>query len=187
MNKQEIRLAAPAGIARWMQLYRLYREAFPPSERKPFSIIVKRHRSGRNDLWCLEQNGKFLGFAAMVNGENAVLLDYFAVKAQLRGQGIGSEALEKLKQVYPEQGFFVEIESPFEQGEDQVQRHKRRQFYLHSGMVPMRVLADVFGVKMELLGWKCKLDYESYHQFYYDNLSPWAAEHVSREDYPEGK
>lgn len=187
MSRQEIKLTAPAGVLRWVQLYRLYLKAFPPSERKPFSIIAKRHRSGKNDLWCLERDSKFLGFAAMVNAEQTVLLDYLAVEPRLRGQGIGTQALAKLKETYPRQGFFVEIESPFEPGVDQIQRQKRKQFYLHSDMKPMKVMADVFGVKMELLGWNCCMDYERYHQFYYENLSPWAAEHVTQEDYPEGK
>ena len=182
-----LELRKPGTLTDWLALYQLYRAAFPPSERKPFSIIARRHLAGRNDLWCLKRKGKFLGLAAMVNGKDRVLLDYLAVKPRLRGQGIGTEALEKLKEVYPEQGFFVEIESPFEPGEDQPQRQKRKRFYLHSGMEPMQVMANVFGVKMELLGWNCRLDYEGYHRFYHDYLSPWAADHVTREAYPEGK
>lgn len=181
----ELQLTKPQGLKRWIQLYRLYVEAFPAAERKPFSIIAKLHRSGKNDLWCMERNGKFLGFASMVNGKKTVLLDYFAVRRQLRGQGVGSEALEKLKAIYPEQGFFVEIESEYEPGDDQKLRRKRKQFYLQSGMKPMNVMADVFGVKMELLGWNCRMTYGEYHRFYQDNLSPWAADHIKEEVHPE--
>lgn len=182
----ELKVTKPNGLKCWLRLYRLYVSAFPSSERKPFSVIVKLHRSGRNDLWCLKESGKFLGFAAMVNGESTVLLDYFAVEKRFRGKGIGSEALEKLKEIYSKQGFFVEIESAFEPGKDHLQRLKRKDFYLRGGMVPMGVMADVFGVKMELLGWNCRMDFEGYHRFYQENLSPWAADHVKQETYPEG-
>lgn len=181
----ELVLTKPKGISCWLQLYRLYRTAFPRAERKPFGVIVKLHCSGKNDLWCLEKAGRIVGLAAMVNGENAVLLDYFAVKRRLRDQGLGSQALEKLKEKYPCHGFFVEIESQWEPGADQVSREKRRQFYLRGGMEPMYVMADVFGVKMELLGWNCQMDFAGYHSFYRENLSPWAADHVKALPYPE--
>lgn len=187
MEGKELQLLPPGGWRQWLRLYRLYAAAFPREERKPFAVIAKLHRSGKNDLWCLMCGGEFLGFASMVNGENILLLDYFTVEKRFRGKGIGSEALEKLKEKYPQQGFFVEIESQWEPGDDQTIRQKRRQFYLRSGMTPMKVMADVFGVKMELLGWNCCLDYAGYHRFYHDNLSPWAAEHVKQESYPEGK
>lgn len=180
-------LKKPDGWKTWLRLYRLYVTAFPRSERKPFAVIARLHRSGKNDLWCLERDGKFLGFAFMVNGSGTVLLDYFAVEKHFRGKGIGGEALEKLKDIYSEQGFFAEIENVYEPGEDQLRRQKRKRFYLNCGMIPMQVMADVFGVKMELLGWNCCLNFEEYHQFYHDHLSAWAADHVKEEPYPEGK
>ena len=45
-------------------------------------------------------------------------------------------------------------------------------------MVPMGTEADVFGVRMELLGIRCHLDFEGYRNFYRESLSPWAAEHI---------
>jgi hypothetical protein len=42
----------------------------------------------------------------------------------------------------------------------------------------MEVFAWVFGVKMELMGFGCRLSYEQYHAFYRDNYSRWAAEHI---------
>ena len=185
MEQNTLHLSSPKGWQQWLRLYRLYVTAFPRTERKPFAVISKLYHSGKNDLWCLECSGKFLVFASMVNGEHNVLLDYFAVEKRLRGNGIGAEALEKLKDKYPQQGFFVEIESQWEPGEDREIRQKRRQFYLRSGMKPMHVMADVFGVKMELLGWNCCLDFKGYHCFYHDSLSPWAAEHVKALPYPE--
>lgn len=187
MAGSELDLSSPKSWRQWLQLQRLYVTAFPRAERKPFAVIAKLHRSGKNDLWCMERDGEFLGFASMVNGEEAVLLDYFAVEKRFRGQGIGSEALERLKEKYSRHGFFVEIESEWEPGDDQKMRSKRKQFYLRSGMEPMRVMADVFGVKMELLGWNCLPDFEEYHSFYRDNMGQWTADHVKEEMYPEGK
>ena len=160
------------------QLFLLYRNAFPRSERKPFSRITSMAKAGRADLWTIRMDGRFAGLAATVNGPDIVLLDYFAVKRSLRGRGIGSAALLQLEKQYEDRGFFVEIESTLEEADNREQRKKRKEFYVNCGMVPMNTEADVFGIRMELLGIRCRLDLAGYRAFYRDHYSPWAAEHI---------
>ena len=173
-----VSLKRPAGPGRWLRLYRLYRGAFPASERKPFGIIYKMYRRGKTDLWCLERDGEFAGLAATINSERLVLLDYFAVERRLRGQGIGSAAMEALQARYSGRGLFVEIESTRENAPNRSEREKRKRFYLASGLTELNTEARVFGVNMELLGSRCDLDFERYRAFYRDNYGPWAAEHI---------
>lgn len=156
----------------------LYRNAFPLSERKPFSRITSMAKAGRADLWTIRMDGRFAGLAATVNGPDIVLLDYFAVKRSLRGRGVGSSALLQLERAYADRGFFVEIESTLEEADNREQREKRKEFYVNCGMVPMNTEADVFGIRMELLGIRCRLDLAGYRAFYRDHYSPWAAEHI---------
>lgn len=159
-------------------IFALYRGAFPRSERKPFSVILKMARAGRADLWTIREEGRLAGFAATVNGAQIVLLDYFAVKKSLRGRGIGRKALGLLERQYPDRGFFVEIESTFEKADNGPERRKRKEFYVNCGLKPMGTEAEVFGVRMELLGIRCHLDFQDYRNFYRDDYSPWAAEHI---------
>ena len=159
-------------------IFALYRSAFPRYERKPFSRITSMAKAGRADLWTIRADGRFAGLAATVNSPEIVLLDYFAVKRQLRGRGVGSEALKGLMDHYRDRGLFVEIESTFEDAENLRERQKRKSFYVNCGMEPMGTEADLFGVRMELIGVRCHLDFESYRSFYRDHYSPWAAEHV---------
>ena len=159
-------------------IFMLYRSAFPRCERKPFSRITSMVKAGRADLWTIRMDGRFAGFAATVNGPQVVLLDYLAVKKHFRGMGVGTGAMGLLNESYRDRGFFVEIESTFENAPNARERQKRKEFYVNCGMVPMGTEADVFGVRMELLGIRCHLDFESYRNFYRDNMSPWAAEHI---------
>ena len=164
-------------------IFILYKTAFPCEERKPFGKILSMVKEGRADLWTVRMDGRFAGFAATVNTPSLVLLDYFAVKKSLRGRGVGREALGLLNGAYLNRGFFVEIESTFEDAENLPQRQKRKNFYVGCGMKPMDTEADVFGVRMELLGVRCHLNFEEYHDFYRDHYSPWAAQHI-REVHP---
>ena len=158
-------------------IFMLYRTAFPRCERKPFRRITSMVKAGRADLWTIRMDGRFAGFAATVNGPQVVLLDYLAVTKSQRGRGVGTGAMGLLNESYRDRGVFVEIESTFENAPNAREREKRKQFYVNCGMEPMGTDVDLFGVRMELLGTRCHLDFESYRNFYRDNYSPWAAEH----------
>ena len=179
-------LTKPRGLVQWLKLYHLYLASFPTEERKPFSVIVNMYRKGKTDIWCLMDRGKLLGFATTINGE-LILLDYLAVDPSHRGKRIGSQILLELKRIYDGKGLFGEIESTYEPVPDQEIRLRRKQFYLNCGMEPLNVMASVFGVKMELLGWDCSLDFDRYQAFYREHYSPWAAQHIKKEFHPEAK
>ena len=172
-------LRKPASHRDWLRIRLLYRQAFPRCERKPFSIIRRMCREGRTDVWLAEQEGRFLGLAATINGAQDVLLDYFAVCPKQRGQGVGSAFLQALLHTYEGRGLFVEIEAT-DQDDPSGEKLRRRQFYLRNGMEDMHVVAILFGVRMELLGRGCTLDFDEYRHFYRTYYNDWAAQHVVR-------
>lgn len=180
-----VTLKRPFDPLGWLQVYRLYRQAFPPSERKPFWLIIQMTCRKKTDVWKLMSNGRFAGFASTINGKEMVMLDYLAVDPRARSSGIGTEALKLLQATYADRGFFVEIESPFEEVPDKQDRIRRRAFYRRCGLEPLGVMAVVFGVKMELLGRGCRLDFDSYQAFYRENYSDYAAQHLEKASHPE--
>ena len=182
---RSITLNPPQTLNRWMRVYKLYLTAFPRTERKPFGIIYKMYRKGKMDVWCLEEKGQFLGIAITINSEKRILIDYLAVSQKHRGSGVGTSALHALREKYAGKGVFLEIESIFDPCKNKEQRLKRRQFYLRCGMTPMHVMVNLFGVKMELLGFDCRIDYETYYAFYRDNLGTWVTKHIAPGIYPE--
>lgn len=181
----QITLLPPRGLRRWVQLYLLYRTSFPRAERKPFITILKKYRTGMTDIWCMESGGKFLGFAATMNSPKLVMLDYFVVRKDRRGQGVGTAALKEVMFRYADREFILEIESPYEPGPEQKRRIKRKQFYVNCGLEPLGIMAEVFGVQMELLGKNCDLTFERYRNFYRDFYKTWAAKHILPAEYPE--
>ena len=187
MKKREFSARKISGPVQWVRIYRLYCAAFPDSERKPFSMIVRMWRKGKTDVWYYTVDSRFAGFASTINGNREVLVDYLAVDASMRGKGVGTKILSSLKEQYAGQGFFVEIESAWEEAEDRAERQRRKRFYERCGMKSMNVMAEVFGVKMELLTWECQMDFQKYHAFYRDNYSVWAAEHIIEAIHPEAK
>lgn len=161
------------------RLYWLYLRAFPASERKPFSIILSMAKEGRTDLWVICRHGRFAGLAATVNSPELVLLDYFAVCRKLRGQGVGTAAMGAILAQYAPRGVLVEIESTRIPSDNRQEREDRKRFYVNCGMTPMGTEVDLFGIRMELLGCRCMLDFAAYKAFYVNFYTKSAEKHVN--------
>lgn len=174
-----VTLRKPATPLDWLRIRLLYRRAFPRYERKPFAVIRRMNKEGRTDVWLAERDGRFAGLAATINGSDTILLDYLAVHEKLRGQGAGSAMLQALLSHYDGRGLFVEIEAA-DRDDPTWEKRRRKDFYLRNGMMDLHVIAILFGVRMELLGHGCKLDFDSYREFYRIHYNTWAAEHVVR-------
>lgn len=179
----DVALYHPATPFDWWQIYLLYRRAFPRSERKPFSIIRRMHKEGRSIVWLARTTDgrfeRFAGMASTIESDSTTLLDYFAVSKRLRGQGYGSAFLQRLLLCYADKGLFVEIEAA-DQDDPTGEKRRRKQFYLRNGLEELHVTAILFGVRMELLGRGCALDFDGYRDFYRTYYNAWAAEHVVR-------
>ena len=174
-----VTLRKPATPLDWLRIRLLYRRAFPRYERKPFAIIRRMHKESRTDVWLAEQDGHFAGLAATINSDAVILLDYLAVHEKLRDQGVGSAMLQALLALYEGRGLFVEIEAA-DHDDPTGEKARRKQFYLRNGLEDMHVVAILFGVRMELLGRGCSLDFDGYRAFYHNHYNAWAADHVVR-------
>lgn len=175
----------PTRPIHWLRIYKLYRQAFPHYERKPFAIIRSMYKRGNTDIWYFEKDGHFSGLVFTVNREEAILIDYLAVSSNRRGEGIGSLILSTMREHYSPKGIFVEIESAYTECDNLEERLRRKDFYLKNGMIPMKVMVVLFGVEMELLGIHCKLTFDEYFAFYHDVYGGLADKHVWEAKWPE--
>ena len=173
-----MRFFKPSKRIHYFRIKRLYREAFPIYERKPFGIIKEMAKKGKTDLWYLEDEDGFAGLAATINGPDTILIDYLAVARKRRGTGVGTRMLTALLEHYRDYGVFLEIEELDETAENSQERVRRRDFYLRQGFVPMQTHVNLFGVNMELLGVGCHLTFDEYRDFYLNNYGKFAYDHI---------
>jgi GNAT superfamily N-acetyltransferase len=122
------------------------REAFPPDELKPLVNILRMLREGDYEVWAEEDADDIRAYACVFTGADPVLIDYFAVRAGLRGQGIGSGFLKKLVAQYP--AVMLEVERPelAQNDRDRSIRSRRIAFYERLGFVMTPLRATVFTV-----------------------------------------
>ena len=91
-----IRLLDAAG-ARQLYESRMARD-FPPGELKPFAAMEELLAAGLYEpLTFTDDAGAVLAYAwqVVLPGQQAGLVDYFAVRSDLRGSGIGTRALHR--------------------------------------------------------------------------------------------
>ena len=180
-----MQLTKATSKAQWKKIHALYKEAFPECEQKPFWLIRLKNRQGKADAWYMGENGEFIGLAMTMNAKELVLLDYFAIDERRRGMGCGSEGLKALQTYYAGRKFFLEAESVYADCSNIEQRERRKRFYLKNGMSEMKMIANVFGTDLEVLGYNCKLDFDTYRSVYQYAYGKWAYKNVELVPYPE--
>ena len=122
---------------------------FPANEVKPLRIIEQAARKNRYRCYGLKDGEELLAYAFfMILGEQA-LLDYFAVRQELRGTGIGSRFLRELGgNIMKEcECVLLETEDPAAVSDpaEKRTRERRLRFYLKNGLRDTGVRTRVFG------------------------------------------
>lgn len=141
------------------QVYQSHMTAdFPPAELKPLARIRQALSEGRYRCTGLFDGEDLLAYGFFVilreNGGTELLLDYFAVDASRRGQGIGSMFLRMLPEQFPDAGaVLIEAESPetADNAAERIRRERRIRFYLRNGCKENGTEAEVFGVRYQVL------------------------------------
>lgn len=150
----------------------LYLTAFPKNERKPFDLILDKCNNGSMEIISIQNdNNNFLGFAIIILHDDIVLLDYFTIAPESRGQNVGSTALKMLFERYKNQRFILEIENTEIESDNAEERKRRKAFYLKNGMSVMPFKVNLIGVEMEVLTHNCEVTYEEYYSIYENTFS----------------
>lgn len=154
------------------KIKKLYTDAFPKIERKPFDLILEKCDMGLMEILTIESdNNDFLGLAITIIYKDMVLLDYFAIAPESRGKSYGSNALNLLFEKYKNRRFVLEIENPNIKCDNQEERTRRKTFYTHNGMTAMQYKVNLMGVQMEVLTHNCNVTFEEYHNIYGNTFS----------------
>ena len=141
----------------------LYKERmtddFPADELKPFSMIERALERGAYICYGAVDGQEIIAYAYFVLHRSAsgaiALLDYYAVREDVRNKGIGGAFLKALVAgpMKDLSGAVLEVDDPdyADTPEERARRERRLQFYIRNGMAVTPVTATVFGVHFRLL------------------------------------
>lgn len=128
---------------------------FPGNELKELAMIEKVFREGRYLCYGAREGNDILAYAFFVLAEELYMLDYFAVKKERRGSGIGSRFLKELNsRCFREAAcVLVEVDDPSfaENGKEKATRERQLAFYLGNGLRDTGARARTFGADFLIL------------------------------------
>lgn len=135
----------------WQQIHTLAKEAFPPEEYLPPEKLVDMAQSPDFDYLALTDGDAFVGFLAVQLYGALSYLFFLAIDPAQRSKGYGSQALEVLKDRYPDKQQVVDFEMVDPTAANYSQRLKRKAFYLRSGYRETGLFLSYFGVDYEVM------------------------------------
>ncbi len=144
----------------------LYEYSFPKEEKKPFSLICEKQKTKQVEILSLEKENNFYGLMILALYNDYILLDYFAIDVKYQSKGIGSEAIKLLFKKYKNKKIIIEIESTLKLSNNQLQREKRKNFYLKNNFKILPFKVNLFNVEMEILSNNTNINYEEYIKIY---------------------
>ena len=144
---------------KFWQLHRLlkneYLRHFPREERKPYTTIMQLVLRRCYDGYGLYQGNKLCAYALVMKNRGDVLLDYFAVQEDLRGQGVGTKFLNMLCHMFLQRGHTVfaeiEMEDESDPKERAAEKAARQKFYTDNGWQVTRASLTLFDVDYKII------------------------------------
>ncbi len=145
------------GLPALRTVYRRYiKKDFPRQERRPLSAMESIMKKGKYKAYGYYEGTRLMAYATLYfcGRHSFALLDYYAVAAGLRGQGIGSAFLQDLIPLIPVKGgLLIEAESPASARKEEERhiRERRVAFYEKNGAEKTGINCRLFGVDYNIL------------------------------------
>jgi ribosomal protein S18 acetylase RimI-like enzyme len=116
------------------------------------------------DFLALYDGMLFVGFMAVMTYKSMAYLFFLAIDKARRSHGYGSQALKLLKDTYPNYQQTVDMEMLEAKAPNNLQRQKRRAFYLRNGYQATGKFLSYLGVNYEILCKDQHFDFNLYKE-----------------------
>lgn len=140
----------------------LYESAFPVSEKKPWALMEDLVRKKKMEMLVIAENDIFVGLIINMLGENAAILDYFAISPERRCDGCGSRALQAMLERFSGKQYILEVEMQDSDVPNAEERKRRRIFYMRNGLKSTGLYVNIYQTDFELLTLDGCLTFEQY-------------------------
>lgn len=146
----------------WKEIKKIYFEAFPKSERKPFFAIRHSIKKGKAQLLTAKENGILQGFVMVIPYKDMIMVDYLAVSGEIRSHGTGSKILQEVCRHFPDKKIVLLIERLDDNAENKEQRIARRKFYFKNGFTSSDIYITGRSGNMEILNYGGMVSLQEY-------------------------
>lgn len=148
---------------------KLFEEAFPVNERSMDMDEILAHAEQLPirllGIYPEEAPEDFAGFFLTVEGGDFVYLTYLAICPEKRSGGIGSKAMNAVREYYKDQTLLFSYESIYEKSNNPEQRERRRNLYLRLGFHETGWFSVMNGTEFIIASSKEEFDKDAFLEF----------------------
>lgn len=148
----------------------LFEEAFPANERTMSmdTIIASMDKLPVKLLgvYTDEEPDDFAGFFLTAEGDKCVYLTYLAIRPEKRSGGIGSQAMNAIREYYAGKTLLFSYESIYEECDNAEQRKRRRNLYLKLGFHESGWFVKINGTEFILASSEPEINIDEFLQFF---------------------
>jgi len=146
----------------WAQVKKIYFEAFPKHERKPFCVLRHSVKTGKAQIFTVSDQSVVIGFTVVIPYQDMVMVDYLAVSPKIRSKGTGSYIMQEICKRFSDRRILLLIERLDDQADNCKQRIARRKFYFKNGFSSSELFIKGASGEMEILNLDEKILPEEY-------------------------
>lgn len=141
------------GFADLSRFYEIYEEAFPECERIPTSEFLDVICDYGCTPWAIYHEERLVGFTCVMHRDSYRIgyIWFFAIAAEYRGQGMGSKALQLLREEYSDSQLVLDMENLDPEAANYSQRISRLRFYERNGFKRAFISMHYLGMDFELM------------------------------------
>lgn len=146
----------------WKEIKKIYMEAFPKRERKPFFTLKHSVKKKKAIIMTASEGNQILGFVVLIPYKNMIMVDYLAVSSQIRSKGTGSYIMQNVCREFSDKKVVLLIERLDDSADNREQRIARRKFYLKNGFTSSDIFITGASGNMEIMNYGGKVTPENY-------------------------
>jgi len=137
----------------WKEIKKIYMEAFPKRERKPFFTLKRSVKKKKAVIMTASEENQILGFVVLIPYKDMVMVDYLAVSSRIRSKGTGSYIMQNVCREFSDKKIVLLIERLEDDADNRDQRIARRKFYLKNGFSSSGIFITGASGNMEIMNY----------------------------------
>ena len=150
----------------------LYFSAFPRQEQAPLAFLINQAKKDAVKFYAFYDGDAFVGLTYTISFKDMTYLWYLAIRSDLRSKGYGSQIMQHLHELYPNNRIVLNLDVQDETALDSEIRKKRKDFYIKNGYSSTGYLCTFHGNKFDVMSTNGSVTFNEYLSLFKNNFNP---------------
>jgi len=129
----------------------LYSTAFPRQEQAPLAFIINQTKKDTVRFDAYYDGDVFVGLTYCISFQDMTYLWYLATRSDLHSKGYGTQIMQHLGKIYPNNRIVLNLDVQDENASDSDIRKRRKEFYIKNGYTTAEYSCTFNGNKLDVM------------------------------------